>query len=119
MVSQGSLPDQILFPADGPPLLGNQHFEVWFGTASWGSSLGGSESRWEAFGVGVRHGKPSGVSISWELQGAPCGLICQPVAWHFRSFPAGLESGQSSAGCPFLSSSSSSLSTRGYGWARE
>lgn len=35
MVSQGSPPDQILFSADGPSLLGKQHFEVWFGTGNW------------------------------------------------------------------------------------
>lgn len=64
MVSQSSPPDQILFSADGPSLLGNQHFEVWFGTAIglflWVVSDPGGK-QWVCR---MGHNKPLGIYIS-------------------------------------------------------
>lgn len=60
-----------------------------------------------------------GSCAGWELgsafHGAPCCLLTMLAS--LPSLPAGLGSGRSFAECPFLSSSSSFLTTRGYGWA--
>lgn len=73
----------------------------------------------------MSHAGPFGAAVlagSWALPSegplTVCGL-CQPAGCQVLPFfPTGRWSGRSSVACPFLSSSSSSSSTRGYGWAR-
>lgn len=114
--------DQVLSPADGPPLLGSLRPKVWFEVGSWGSLC-----KWKAVGGGGSHVGSFLAAVlagSWALPSKGPLIVCEPCEpagrQAFPFSPAGQGSGRSSAECPFRSSSSSSSSTRRYaglGWA--
>lgn len=80
MASQGSHSDQVLSPADGPPLLGSLRPKVWFEVGRWGSLC-----KWKAVGGGEPYWIILGSCAGWELgsafQGAPYCLWTMRASW--------------------------------------